>query len=73
MLTAEAIVGLITLANTIAGMFKGKAKFADGTVLTQEHIDAAKNKADAPWQRIENTAQAELDALDHKQGKPPTT
>lgn len=63
MLTAEMILAGLTLANTIAGMFKGKAKFADGTVLTQEHIDAAKAKADAPWQRIEDRAQAELDKL----------
>jgi hypothetical protein len=67
MLTAEAVLALIDLTGKIITMYKSKAKFADGTVLTQEHIDAAKQKADAPWGRIEDRAQAELDALDKKQ------
>lgn len=66
MLTAEAIIGAIELANKLASMWKGRAKFADGTVLTQEHIDAAKAKADAPWQSIEEKAKAELDTLNAK-------
>lgn len=72
-LTAEAVIALIQLTGKIIEAHKGQAKFADGTVLTQEHIDNAKAKADAPWQRIEDRAQAELDKLDHKTptgGKP---
>lgn len=59
-LTAEAVIALIQLTGKIIDSHKGQAKFADGTVLTQEHIDAAKNSADAPWKRIEDTAAAEL-------------
>lgn len=66
MLSAELILGAIELAGKLADMWKGKAKFADGTVLTQEHIDAAKAKADKPWQTVEETAAAELAKLDAK-------
>jgi hypothetical protein len=63
MLTAEAIIAAIKLANSLVTMFKGRAKFADGTLLTQEHVDAAWRAADAPFERIEKRAQDELDKL----------
>jgi hypothetical protein len=66
--TAEAVLALIELTSKIVNVYTGRAKFADGTVLTQEQIDAAKLKADLPWQRVEDRAQAELDALDKTPG-----
>jgi len=66
MLSAELILAGLELANKLANMWKGKAKFADGTLLTQEHIDAAKAKADKPWQSVEETAAAELAKLGPK-------
>lgn len=70
MVTAELILGLVKLGLPIAASviekWVGRAKFADGSVLTQADIDAAKASADAPWQTIEDTAQAELDKLPKK-------
>ena len=66
MITAELIIAGIELTGKLAAMWKGRAKFADGTTLEQHHIDAAKAKADVPWQSIEDKAKAELDALDKK-------
>lgn len=66
MITAELILASIELIGKIADAYRGRAKFADGTVLTQEHIDAAKAKADKPWQMVEETAQSELDKLGPK-------
>ena len=63
MLTAEAIIALVGLTNNLITMFRGKAKFADGTVLTEEHIAAAFRAADAPFERIEARAEAELAKL----------
>lgn len=63
---AELVLASIELAGKLASMWVGRAKFADGTVLTQEHIDAAKAKADKPWQSVEETAQSELDKLNKK-------
>ena len=39
LVSAGSIIALLTLANTIASLFKGKAEFADGTVSAQEDID----------------------------------
>lgn len=63
MLTAESIIALIGLANSLVQMFKGRAKFTDGTLLTQEHVDAAWRAADAPFERIEHRAEDELAKL----------
>lgn len=70
MVTAELILGLaklgIPIAASIIEKWVGRAKFADGTVLTKEQVDEAYAKADAPWKSIEDTAQAELDKLGPK-------
>lgn len=63
---AELILALIEVGGKLAQQWIGRAKFADGTLLTQEHVDAAKKKADAPWQSIEETAAAELAKLPPK-------
>jgi len=69
-MTAEMIIAAISLATKLVEMFKGRAKFADGTVLTQEHVDAAWRHADAPFERIADRARAELDKLNNPGGTP---
>jgi len=63
MLSAEMILGAIKLVSTLVNMGVGTAQHADGSTLTQEQVDAAYAKADAPFKRIEDRSQAELDKL----------
>jgi hypothetical protein len=63
-MTAEMIISLISLAKTLIEKYKGRAKFADGSLLEQSHVDAAWAGSDAPFERIEDRAAAELRKLD---------
>lgn len=75
---AEALLLLVKNAGALAGGVKAIAvalgvggpnppKFADGTPLTAEMVDAAFTAAAAPFQRIADRADAELRKL-----QPPT-
>lgn len=63
LLTAETILSLAKISVELIAAFKGKAKFADGTVLDESHVAAVFSKADLPWARIEDRAKAELAKL----------
>jgi len=61
MITAEAVIAAVQVARKLVDAWRGRAKFVDGTTLEQSHVDAAWAKADAPFERIEDRAKAELE------------